>query len=146
MLSVQRFGRYALRPSSGISCRTWEPSRTREPFRTREPSFRTREPSYRNREQSWNFEPNPLFSPRGYPVLIQLTIAGGKALSYVNYYSINSQVRQEIPEEDQRAYRLKGCTDSNEDEDNSPNNLNNTNYQASSQKFQETFFYFSPMG
>ena len=38
-----------------------------------------------------------------------------------------SRVRQEIPEEGRRAYRLKRCTDSNEDEDNSPNNADNTN-------------------
>ena len=37
LLFVQRFGRYALRPSSGISCQTREPS-----IRTREPSIRTR--------------------------------------------------------------------------------------------------------
>ena len=48
-----------------------------------------------------------------------------------------SQVRQEIPEEGQRAHRPKRCTDNNEDEDNSLNNTNNTNYQASSQKFRE---------
>ena len=35
-----------------------------------------------------NFEPNPLFSPRRYPVLIPLTIAGVQALSCVNYYSM----------------------------------------------------------
>ena len=33
-----------------------------------------------------------------------------------------SQVREEIPEECQRAYRPKRCTDNNKDEDNSPNN------------------------
>ena len=38
-----------------------------------------------------------------------------------------SRVRQEIPEEGRRAYRLKRCTDNNEDEDNSPNNADNTN-------------------
>ena len=78
-----------LRSSSGISCRTWEPSRTQEPsFRTREPPFRIRELSCRSREPSQNFEPNPLFSPRGYPVLIPLTIAGVEALTCVNYYSM----------------------------------------------------------
>ena len=55
LLSVQGFGRCALRTSLCISCRT-------------------REPSCRNRQPSQNFEPNPLFSPRGYPVLIPLTI------------------------------------------------------------------------
>ena len=89
LLSVQRFGRYALRPSSGIFCRIRELSQTRVPtFRTREPSCRNRESSCRNRELSRNFEPNPLFSPRGYPVLILLTIAGVEALSCVNYYSM----------------------------------------------------------
>ena len=68
LLSVQRFGRCALRPSSGISCRTQEPSCNREPSR--------------------NFEPNPLFSPWGYPLLILLTIAGVQVLSCVNYYSM----------------------------------------------------------
>ena len=89
LLFVQRFGRYVLRPSSGISCWTREPCRTREPsFRTRELSCRSREPSHRNREPSRNFEPKPLFSPRGYPVIIPLTIAGVQVLSCVNYYSM----------------------------------------------------------
>ena len=74
LLSVQRFGWYALRPSSGISCQTWEPSCC-------------------NWESSQNFEPNPLFSPRGYPVLIPLTIAGAEALSCVIYYSMLLLVR-----------------------------------------------------
>ena len=47
-----------------------------------------------------------------------------------------SRVRQEIPEEDRKAYRPKRCTDINEDEDNSPNNTDNTNHQASSQTFR----------
>ena len=61
LLTVQRLSRCALRPSSGISCRTQEPSCNREPSR--------------------NFEPNPLFNPRDYPVLIPLTIAGVQVLS-----------------------------------------------------------------
>ena len=44
-----------------------------------------------------------------------------------------SRVQQEIPEEGWRAHRPKRCTDNNEDEDNSPNNADNTNHQASSQ-------------
>ena len=49
----------------------------------------------------------------------------------------SSRDRQEIPEESRRAHSSKLCTDNNEDEDNSSNNPNNTNYQASSQKFRE---------
>ena len=48
-----------------------------------------------------------------------------------------SRVRQEIPEEDRRAHRPKRCTDNNEDDDNSLNNADNTNHQASSQTFRE---------
>ena len=44
-----------------------------------------------------------------------------------------SRARQEIPEEGRRAYRPKRCTDNNKDEDNSPNNADYTNHQASSQ-------------
>ena len=39
-----------------------------------------------------------------------------------------SCVRQEIPEEGRRAHRPKRCRDNNEDEVNSPNNTNNTNF------------------
>ena len=46
-LYSQRFGWYVLRPSSGVSCRTQEPTR--------------------------DFEPGPLFNPRGSVVLIPLT-------------------------------------------------------------------------
>ena len=52
-MSIQRFGRWALRPSSGIS-------------------FRTREPSCSNRDLPRNFEPNPLFDPQGYSALVSL--------------------------------------------------------------------------
>ena len=48
-----------------------------------------------------------------------------------------SRVRQEAPEEGRRAHRPKRCVYNNKDEDNSPNNLNNTNYQASSHKFRQ---------
>ena len=51
LLFTQRFGRYVLRPSSGV-CRTREPSR--------------------------NFELRPLLKPRGSPVLIPLAITGYK--------------------------------------------------------------------
>ena len=89
LLFVQRFGRNAIRPSSGIYCRT------REPARTREPSFRTRELSC-NSEPSRNFEPNPLFSLRGYPVLIPLTIAGvGVVLIIFLYYCHRSGLNLE---------------------------------------------------
>ena len=53
-----------------------------------------------------------------------------------------SRVRQEIPEEGRRVYRPKRCTDNNEDEDNSPNNTDNSNHQASSQTFREMEIYF----
>ena len=161
LLSVQRFGRYALWPSSGISFWNREPS-----FWNREISCCNWEPSCRNREPAGNFEPNPLFIPQGYSVLIPLTIAGvGVVLIIRTGYprglnkglgskfrdgsrvrkegsrvrkegsrvrKESSQVRQEIPEEGRKAHRPKRCTDNNEDEDNSPNNTNNTNYQASS--------------
>ena len=52
------------------------------------------------------------------------------------------RLQQEIPEEGRRAHRLKHCTDNNEDEDNSLNNPNNTNYKALSQKFREIVMYF----
>ena len=51
-----------------------------------------------------------------------------------------SQVRQEISEEGWKAHRAKRYTDKNEDEDNSPNNADNTNHQASSKKFREIIF------
>ena len=51
LLFPQRFGRYVLQPSSGVS-------RTREPSR--------------------NFELRPLLNPRGSPVLIPLAITGYK--------------------------------------------------------------------
>ena len=51
LLFPQRFGRYVLRPSSGV-CRTQEPSR--------------------------NVELRPLLNPRGSPVLIPLVITGYK--------------------------------------------------------------------
>ena len=47
-----------------------------------------------------------------------------------------SRLRQEIPEGGRRAHHPKRCTGNNEDEDKSPNNTNNTNYQASSQENQ----------
>ena len=54
-MSVQRFGRCSLRPSSGIS-------------------FQTREPSCRNRDLPRNLKPNPLFDPQGYSALVPLVI------------------------------------------------------------------------
>ena len=59
LLYSQRFDRCALRPSSGAYCWTWEPS-------------------CRNWESSQNFELNPLFNPRGWTVLIPLTMTGYK--------------------------------------------------------------------
>ena len=48
-----------------------------------------------------------------------------------------SRVQREIPEEGRRSHRPKR-TDNNEDKDNSPNNADNTNHQASSQTFTDT--------
>ena len=70
------------RPSSVISYQAQEPSQTRKP------SYRNRKTSCRNREPSRNFKPNPLLSPRGYSVLIPLTVAGLQVLSCVNYHSM----------------------------------------------------------
>ena len=53
-----------------------------------------------------------------------------------------SRVVQEIPEEGRRAYRPKCCTDNNKDGDNSPNNADNTNHQASSQTFREMIYLY----
>ena len=39
---------------------------------------------------------------------------------------VSSQVRQEAPDEGRRSHRPKCCEYNNEDEDNSPNNLDNT--------------------
>ena len=51
-----------------------------------------------------------------------------------------SRIRQETPEEGRRAHRPKRCVDNNKDEDNSLNNQNDMNYQASSKKFREIVF------
>ena len=56
----QRFGRYVLRPSSGV-CQTREPTR--------------------------NFELRPLLNPRGSPVLIPFTITGYKCKVFMYCYS-----------------------------------------------------------
>ena len=45
--------------------------------------------------------------------------------------------QQEAPEENLRAHQLKHCAYNNKYENNSLKNLNNTNYQASSQKFRK---------
>ena len=47
-----------------------------------------------------------------------------------------SRVRQ-TPEEGQRTYRPKCCSNIDKDEDNSPKPLNDKNQQASSQKFRQ---------
>ena len=60
LLFPQRFGRYLLRPSSGV-CRTREPSR--------------------------NFELRPLLNPRGSPVRIPLAITGYKCEVFQYCYS-----------------------------------------------------------
>ena len=60
LLYTQCFGRYVLQPSSGV-CRTRVPTR--------------------------NFEPRPLFNPRGSLVLIPLTITGYKCKVFLYCYS-----------------------------------------------------------
>ena len=45
-------------------------------------------------------------------------------------YRVGSRVRQ-TPEEGRRTYRLKRCTNNNEDEDNSPKTLNDKKIQFS---------------
>ena len=50
---------------------------------------------------------------------------------------VGSRVRQEIPEEGWRTYRLKRCKCNNKDEDNSPKRVNDKNYEASSKKFKQ---------
>ena len=55
---------------------------------------------------------------------------------------VSSQVWQEAPEEGRRAYQPKRCEYNNKDEDSSPNNLDNTNNQASSQKFRKIRLHF----
>ena len=54
---------------------------------------------------------------------------------YCRWSGLNLQTK--TTEEGRRAHRPKRCTDNNKDEDNSPINPNNTNYQASSKKFRE---------
>ena len=49
-------------------------------------------------------------------------------------FHIGYRVRQ-TPEEGQRTYRPKRCGNNNEDEDNSPETLNDKNHQVSSEKF-----------
>ena len=53
---------------------------------------------------------------------------------------VRSRVRHETSEEDRKTHRLKRCEYNNEDEDNSPNTLNDENHQASSQKFRQIIF------
>ena len=50
-------------------------------------------------------------------------------------FCVGSRVRQTL-EEGRRIYRPKRCGNNN-DEDNSPKNLNDKNQQASSQKFRQ---------
>ena len=125
-LFPQRFGRYVLRPSSGV-CRTREPSR--------------------------NFELRPLLNPWGSPVLIPLAITGYKYSYPVMANGIRtgdsrgfnkgrsskfregSRVRQ-TSEEGRRTYGPKRCENNTKDEDNNPKTLNDNNQQASSQKFR----------
>ena len=44
---------------------------------------------------------------------------------------------RQTPEDGRRTYQPKRCGNNNEDEDNSPKNLNDKNQQASSQKFRQ---------
>ena len=54
-----------------------------------------------------------------------------------------SRVRQ-TTEEGRRTYQPKHCGNNNEDENNSPKNLNDKNQQASSQKFRQLMLLFYP--
>ena len=129
LLYSQRFGRYVLRPSSGI-CRTGEPTQ--------------------------NFETRHLYNPRGSLILIPLTITYHLYLVMVNgirisdprglykwrvsMFRVGSPVRQ-TPEEGRRTYRSKCREYNNKDEDNSPKTLNYENHQASSQRFRHLTNY-----
>ena len=74
----------------------------------------------RTREPSWNF-----------------TCGFNKGRS--SKFREGSRVRQ-TPEEGRRTYQPKRCENDNKDEDNSPENLNDKNQQASSQKFRQLIF------
>ena len=133
-------GWYILRPSSGVSCRIWEPT--------------------------LNFDPHPLFHSRGSLALIPLTITWYKSSVFLYCYSlavriehatsrwlslrsfgkfrVGSRVWQDTPEKGRRTYQPKHCEYNNKDEDNSPKTLNDKN-QTSSQKFRlliSTIVYF----
>ena len=68
LLFAQRFGRYVLRPSSGV-CQIKEPT--------------------------GNFEPRPLLNPRGSPVLIPLAITSVKYSGFVTH--LQSGLKPENP-------------------------------------------------
>ena len=53
-------------------------------------------------------------------------------------FHVGSRVWHEKPKENWKMHRPKCCEYNNKDEDNSPNTLNDKNYQASSQKFRQT--------
>ena len=102
-MSVQRFGRCALRPSSGISFRTQEPScRNRDLYPAMDSRTRAEYPYGSNKGLCSKFRGKSRLRQEG------------------------SRIRKEIPEEGRRAHRPKRCTDINEDEDNSPKNRNTT--------------------
>ena len=57
-------------------------------------------------------------------------------------FHVGSRVRHETPDEGRRMHWLKRCKYNDKDEDNSPNTLDDKNYQASSQEFIQTIFVY----
>ena len=115
LLFPQCFGRYVLRPSSGV-CRTREPSR--------------------------NFELRHLLNPQGSPVLIPLAITGSSVKYSCIVTRLQSGLNRQPPDDSHlrslgnqclwplryvsywRTYWPKRCGNNNEDEDNSLKTIN----------------------
>ena len=64
----------------------------------------------------------------------------GSNKGFSSGFCVEFWVQHETSEEDQRTYWPKLCEYNNKDEVNSPNILNNINYQASSQKFRQIIY------
>ena len=153
MLFPQRFGRYVIRPSSGV-CRTREPgdprgfnkgrsskfrggSRVRQTPEEGRLTYRPKRCGNNNKEEdnspkTLNDKNNCFFFNRHPPPsrnfeLRPLLNPRG---------SPGSRVRQ-TPEEGRMTYRPKRCGNNNKYEDNSLKTLNDKNQQASSQKFRQ---------
>ena len=56
---------------------------------------------------------------------------------FAQKFRVGYQIQQEISEEVWWAHQTKHCEYNDKDENNCPNILNNKDYQASSQNFQE---------